>query len=128
MSSRGPQQESPHSESGSYQFALGSMMGETVTELRNLHHGTVMELRTLRTETVTELRALQGLISKATNLVHQILREQKATKGSGLMAQLSTLLKLLLPYAVLVTVVAGKLSLKDFVPILRTYLQSLGVM
>lgn len=128
MDYRGSHRENQHSESGSYQFALGSMMGETVTELRNLHHGTVTELRTLRTETVTELRALQALISRVTNIAHQILREQKTTKGAGLMAQLSTLLKLLLPYAVLVTVVAGKLSLKDLWPILRTYLQSLGAM
>lgn len=126
MDSWGSRREHHPSESGSYQFALGSMMGQTVTELRNLHHGTVTELRTLRMETVTELRALRGSVSKATHIVHQVLQEKQA-KGSGPMAQLSTMLKLLLPYAMLVTVVASKLSLKDLLPVLRAYLQTLGL-
>jgi hypothetical protein len=101
-------------------------MGQTVTELRNMHLGTVTELRSLRTETVTELRALREHVSTATHIIHQILQEEKNPKGA-IMAQVSTLLKLLLPYAVLAMVVAGKVTWKDIFPIVRTYLQSLGV-
>ena len=113
--------------SESYQFALGSMMGQTATELRNMHSSMATELRSLRTETVTELRGLQDRLQTVIHLAHQLLMEDR-TKGPGIMAQITTFLKLLLPFAVLAMVVATKLSWKDLLPVAAMYLKSLGVM
>jgi hypothetical protein len=113
----------PHSspsDNGLVTFALG----QTVTELRNMHLGTVTELRALRQETVTELRGLREHVSTATQLLWHLSEREEG----GSMAHISKLLKLLMPYAMLVVVVAGKVTWSDLLPVFRTWLQALGVL
>lgn len=105
------------SDSG-YQFGLGAMMGQTVTELRTLRSETVTELRGLR----EEMQEIRHWAEQTVMRLGLLLRPQNTTPMEGTMAQvrhITKLLQIVLPYVVLAMIVAGKVTWHDLLPVIR---------